>query len=172
MTQREGVSLRTDVKPVLGVIGSGSPSKETYELALTVGRKIAERGGVLVCGGLGGVMEAACSGAREAGGLTIGIIPGEDARQANPYVDVPIVTGMGFARNVILIRTAQAIVALDGSYGTLSELAHASQMTKPVIGLRCRIAPPEVPQVDDPEEAVAWAFSACGSGELGGSVRS
>ncbi|MFQ5911916.1 MAG: TIGR00725 family protein [Nitrospinota bacterium] len=159
--------MTTAVKPILGVIGSADPPEETYDLACVVGRKIAERGGALVCGGLGGVMEAACRGAKEAGGLTIGILPGESARQANPFVDVPVVTGMGFARNVILVRTAHAIVALDGSYGTLSELAHALQMAKPVVGLRCRVAPPGVPQVEDPEEAVAWAFSACVGPEIG-----
>jgi uncharacterized protein (TIGR00725 family) len=110
-------------------------------------------------------MEAACCGAKEAGGLTIGILPGTNAAEANPCVDIPIVTGIGFARNVILVRTAQALVALDGSYGTLSELAHALQMAKPVIGLKCQIAPSEVPQVEDPEEAVAWAFSACDGGK-------
>ena len=100
-------------------------------------------------------MEAACRGAKEGGGLTIGILPGQDAAEANRYVDVPIVTGMGYARNIIIVRTAQAIVALDGSFGTLSELAHALQMAKPLVAVGCRIAPPEAPQVEDPEEAVA-----------------
>lgn len=156
----------------MGLIGASQPSREVSELAYAVGRKIAERGGILVCGGLGGVMEAACRGAKEGGGLTLGILPGEKAGEANPFVDIPIVTGMGFARNIILVRTAQAVVALDGSYGTLSELAHALQMAKPVIGLRCRIAPPDVPQVEDPEQAVAWAFSACAgrpAGRIGSS---
>jgi uncharacterized protein (TIGR00725 family) len=157
--------LSTHGKPIVGVIGAANATKEGTDLARTVGRKIAERGGILVCGGMGGVMEAACCGAKEAGGLTIGILPGTNAAEANPCVDIPIVTGIGFARNVILVRTAQALVALDGSYGTLSELAHALQMAKPVIGLKCRIAPSEVPQVEDPEEAVAWAFSACDGGK-------
>lgn len=160
------------MKPILGVIGAGNPSSETRELARQVGGKIAERGGVLVCGGLGGVMEAACRGAKEAGGLTIGILPGGEAGEANPFVDIPIVTGIGFARNIILVRTAQALVALDGSYGTLSELAHALQMGRPVVGLRCRIAPPEVPQAEDPEAAVAWAFSACEGGKMRSAERS
>ena len=95
-------------KPVIGVIGASRPSGEGYELARAVGRNIAERGGIVVCGGLGGVMEAACRGAKEGGGLTIGILPGQDAAEANRYVDVPIVTGMGYARNIIIVRTAQA----------------------------------------------------------------
>ena len=148
-------------KPVIGVIGASRPSGKGYELARAVGRNIAERGGIVVCGGLGGVMEAACRGAKEGGGLTIGILPGQDAAEANRFVDVPIVTGMGYARNIIIVRTAQAIVALDGSFGTLSELAHALQMAKPLVAVGCRIAPPDVPQVEDPEEAVARAFAAC-----------
>ncbi|MDP6620330.1 MAG: TIGR00725 family protein [Nitrospinota bacterium] len=148
-------------KPVIGVIGASRPTGEAYDLARVVGRKIAERGGVVVCGGLGGVMEAACRGAKEGGGLTIGILPGQDAGEANRFVDVPIVTGMGYARNIIIVRTAQAIIALDGSFGTLSELAHALQMAKPLVAVGCRIAPPEAPQVEDPEEAVARACAAC-----------
>ncbi len=80
-------------------------------------------------------MEAACRGAKSAGGLTIGILPGDNRHSANPYVDIPIVTGMGYARNVIIARSAQAIIAVDGSYGTLSEIAHALQSGVPVIGL-------------------------------------
>ena len=143
--------MRASTRLIIGVIGANQPSNVTYRLAQEVGRKIAERGGVVVCGGLGGVMEAACKGAKEAGGLTIGILPGEEAKTANPYVDIPIVTGIGYARNIILVRTAESIIAMDGSYGTLSEIAHALQMGKPVIGIRSQIAPVDVPQVGDPE---------------------
>ena len=104
-------------------------------MAEEVGRGLAEQGVALICGGLGGVMEAACRGARSAGGLTIGILPGDNRHAANSYVDIPIVTGMGYARNVIIARSAQAIIAVDGSYGTLSEIAHALQSGVPVIGL-------------------------------------
>ncbi len=145
---------------MIGVIGANSPSDETYGLAYEIGYKIAERGGIVVCGGLGGVMEATCKGAKEAGGITIGILPGDEASTANAYVDIPIVTGIGWARNIILVRTAESIIAMDGSYGTLSELAHALQMKKPIVAIRSRIAPANVLQVDDPDEAVKRAFAA------------
>jgi len=105
------------------------------ELAEEVGQEIARQGAVLVCGGLGGVMEAACKGAAKEGGLTVGILPGDDRRSANQYVQIPIVTGMGYARNSIVARTAQAVIAIDGAYGTLTEIAYALQDGKPVIGL-------------------------------------
>ncbi len=104
-------------------------------MAEAVGRALADRGAVLVCGGLGGIMEAACRGAKSAGGLTIGILPGDDRRAANHYVDVPIVTGMGHARNAIVVKTAQAVIAIDGGYGTLSEIALALHNGIRVIGL-------------------------------------
>lgn len=120
---------------LIAVVGGGSCSAEVAKLAEEVGRGLAEQGAVLMCGGLGGVMEAACRGAKSAGGLTIGVLPGDNRHSANPYVDIPIVTGMGYARNVIIARSAQAVVAVDGSYGTLSEIAHALQSGVPVIGL-------------------------------------
>jgi uncharacterized protein (TIGR00725 family) len=104
-------------------------------LAEEVGRVIAQRGGIIVCGGLGGVMEAAARGSSSAGGIVIGILPGDGARDANPYVTIPIPTGMGEARNVIIARAAQAIIAVGGAYGTLSEIAHALRAGVPVIGL-------------------------------------
>jgi uncharacterized protein (TIGR00725 family) len=119
----------------IGVIGGSEVPPRTAALAEEVGREIARRGAVLVCGGLGGVMESACRGAAAEGGLTIGILPGEDRRAANPFVRVPIVTGMGYARNVAVVRSCQAIIAIDGSYGTLSEISHALQSGIPVIGL-------------------------------------
>ena len=119
----------------IAIIGSGNCSAEEAELAEEVGRGVARQGAAVICGGLGGVMEAACRGAKSAGGLTIGILPGDARSAANPYVDIPIVTGMGHARNVIVARSAQAVIAVDGSYGTLSEIAHALQSGIPVIGL-------------------------------------
>jgi len=104
-------------------------------LAEAVGRGLAEAGATLICGGMGGVMAAACRGARSAGGLTIGVLPGHNARDANPHVDVPIVTGMGEARNVIIVRTAMAVIAVGGEFGTLSEIAFALKLGRPVIGL-------------------------------------
>ena len=119
----------------IAVIGGSDVSSEIAGLAEEVGREIARRGAALVCGGMGGVMEAACKGASEAGGLTIGILPGDSRRDANPYVQIPIVTGIGYARNVAVVKTAQAVIAIDGSYGTLTEIGYALQSGIPVIGL-------------------------------------
>ena len=120
---------------IIAVIGGEKPSPEEARLAEEVGRELVKRGATLVCGGLGGVMEAACRGASSEGGLTIGILPGDKAEAANPYVQIPIVTGMGYARNVFIVKSAQAVIAIDGSYGTLSEIAYALDSGIPVIGL-------------------------------------
>ena len=120
----------------IGVIGGSEVSPQIAQLAEEVGREIARQGAVLVCGGLGGVMEAACKGASDEGGLTIGILPGDNRQTANPYVKIPIVTGIGYARNVAVVKTAQAVIAIDGSYGTLTEIGHALQSGIPVIGLK------------------------------------
>jgi uncharacterized protein (TIGR00725 family) len=117
------------------VIGARKCDAQTYALAEHVGRELARRGATVVCGGLGGVMEAACKGAQSAGGRTIGILPGKNHRDANPYVDIPIVTGIGEARNSIVVRTARAVIAVGGEYGTLSEIAFALKFGIPVIGL-------------------------------------
>ncbi len=122
-------------KKIIAVIGGSEPSAEEARLAEEIGRELAKRGATLVCGGLGGVMEAACRGASSAGGVTIGILPGDSPEAANPYVQIPIVTGMGYARNVSVVKSAQAVIAIGGSYGTLSEIAHALQSDIPVIGL-------------------------------------
>lgn len=120
----------------VGVIGAGECDAALEELAEAVGRGIARIGGVLVCGGMSGVMAAACRGAKEAGGVTVGILPGSERNQANQYVDVPVATGMGEARNLIIIRTADVLVAVGGSYGTLSEIGFALKMGKRVIGIK------------------------------------
>jgi uncharacterized protein (TIGR00725 family) len=123
-------------KPVIiAVIGGGEVPPEIAAIAEEVGREIARHGAALVCGGLGGVMEAACRGAAGEGGLTIGILPGDNRQSANPYVKIPIVTGIGYARNVAVVKTALAVIAIDGSYGTLTEIGHALQSGIPVIGL-------------------------------------
>jgi uncharacterized protein (TIGR00725 family) len=103
--------------------------------AEAVGRGLAARGAVVVCGGLGGAMEAACRGAKEAGGMTVGLLPGLDRRDANPYVDVAVTTGLGEARNALVVRAADALIAVGGGYGTLSELGLALRTGKRVIGL-------------------------------------
>ncbi|MCK5548401.1 MAG: TIGR00725 family protein [Thermoplasmata archaeon] len=120
---------------LIGVIGSSSEDEDTNKLAYDVGRLIAENGAALVCGGLGGVMLHACKGARDASGMTIGVIPTDKKDDANPYVDVPIVTGMGWARNVIIAETADAVIAVGGSYGTLSEIGHTMNAGKKVFAL-------------------------------------
>jgi uncharacterized protein (TIGR00725 family) len=118
------------------VIGPGDGvSAGEFEAAEEVGRLLAEGGAILVCGGLGGVMEAACRGARSAGGLTLGILPGRDRREANRYVEVAVATGLGEARNALVVRSADAVVAVGGAYGTLSEIALALKGGTPVVGL-------------------------------------
>jgi hypothetical protein len=119
----------------LAVVGSGDATAAQRRQAEQVGRAVAEAGAVVVCGGLGGVMEAACKGAKAAGGLTVGILPGPLRSAANPYVDVALPTGLGEARNVLVVRAADAVVAVGGEYGTLSEIALALQAGTPVVGL-------------------------------------
>jgi len=125
----------TDKKKFIAVIGGKQPSKEETRMAEKVGRELARRGAAVVCGGLGGVMEAVCKGASLEGGVTIGILPGENRQAANPYVQIPIVTNMGEARNVVIVKSAQAVIAIGGSYGTLSEIGHALRNGVPVVGL-------------------------------------
>ena len=149
----------------IGVIGGSEVPETIMRRAEEVGREIARRGGVVVCGGMGGVMEAACRGATSEGGLTIGILPGDDRESANPCVRIPIVTGIGYARNVAVVKTSQAVIAIDGSYGTLSEIAYALQSGIPVIGLGTWSVSlngkPDtaIHQADTPREAVDMAFS-------------
>ena len=122
---------------IIAVIGSSRPATtEHVELAEEVGRELAKRGIKVVCGGLTGVMEAVCRGAKAEGGLTIGILPGQSDKDANAYVDIPIVTGMRYSRNVIGVNTGQAVISIGGAYGTLSEIGHALGDGIPVIGLK------------------------------------
>ncbi len=122
-------------KKFVAVIGGNQCSKKEARLAEEVGQELARRGATLVCGGLGGIMKAACKGASAEGGTTIGILPGESRQTANPYVQIPIVTGLGEARNAIVVKSAQAVIAVGGSYGTLSEISYALKNSIPVIGL-------------------------------------
>jgi uncharacterized protein (TIGR00725 family) len=124
-------------RPYIAVIGAGvcADDDPTATLAEGVGRVVAAAGGVLVCGGLGGVMAAACRGAKSAGGTTVGLLPGTDRREANEWVDVAVPTGLGEARNVLVVRAADAVVAVGGEFGTLSELAFALKTGVPVVGL-------------------------------------
>jgi uncharacterized protein (TIGR00725 family) len=120
---------------LIAVVGAGTCTPEEAAQAEEVGRLLAGRGAGLVCGGLGGVMEAACRGAKSAGGTTVGILPGPDHSEANPYVDIPLATGMGELRNFLVVRTAAAVIAVGGEFGTLSEIALALKLGKPVVGL-------------------------------------
>ena len=120
---------------IIGVIGAGLADGKTLQTAETVGRIIAKRGALLVCGGLGGVMEAAARGAKTEGGTTIGILPHHEKEAANPFIDIPVATGFGEGRNVVIVRTADSLIAIGGEYGTLSEIAFALKMGKTVIGL-------------------------------------
>lgn len=120
----------------MAVVGPGDAAdRDLLARAEEVGRRLAEAGAVVVCGGLGGVMEAACRGARAAGGLTVGILPGAERADANDFVDVALPTGLGEARNSLVVRAADALVAVGGGYGTLSEIAHALKAGTPVVGL-------------------------------------
>ncbi len=119
----------------IGVVGSGEPNGETDALARRVGADIAGAGAVLVCGGLGGVMASACRGATEAGGVTIGLLPGDDRAAANEWVGLPIATGLGEVRNTLVVRASDALVAIGGEYGTLSEVAFALKVGRPVVGV-------------------------------------
>lgn len=139
---------------MLAVIGAGECDPAAAELAREVGRRIAEAGCVLVTGGLGGVMQAASQGASEAGGLVVGILPGEQPFEANPHVGVAIASGMGDARNTILANSADGFVAVGGSYGTLSEIAFALKRSKRVVSLGSWDVDPAVIQAGTPEEAV------------------
>jgi len=150
---------------IVGVIGSSKAEPELLKLAEEVGAEIAKSGAAVVCGGLSGVMEAVCKGARREGGLTIGIMPSDDKRDANRYVQIPIVTGMGMGRNVMLVKTADVLIAVGGEFGTLSEIAHALNIGKKVIGLRTWKLErahtrniPDLIEVDSPKKAVTLAL--------------
>jgi len=148
----------------IGVIGETICSEETGQVAFEVGRRIGERKAILVCGGRGGVMENAAKGAKSAGGLTIGVLPGSSRDEANPYIDIAIVTGMGEARNIVLVQSCHILIAVEGMYGTLSEIAFACKFGIPVIGLKTwRIDRPglthsPILQAKTPDEAVEMAF--------------
>jgi len=161
-------------RPRIGVMGASLCPPHLSELAYDVGRGIARRGGILICGGGSGVMEAAARGAREAGGFTVGILPGAAASEANAYIDLPIVTDLGNARNVINVLTSQAIIAIGGASGTLSEIALALKCGTPVVGLHtwgltppAGERPPEIHTAQTPEEAVELAFRLAGDSRPG-----
>ncbi len=149
----------------VAVVGGGAASADACRAAEVVGRELGRNGAVVICGGLGGVMEAACRGAKAEGGTTVGILPGTDRADANPAVDVAVTTGMGEARNALVVRAADAVVAVEGEFGTLAEIALALRWGKPVVGigtweLSKKGRPIDaVVRVDDPAEAARAALS-------------
>ncbi|MCK4437398.1 TIGR00725 family protein [bacterium] len=150
----------------IGVIGSGQCSPEIAKVAEEVGEGVAKAGAALVCGGLGGVMEAAARGAKKAGGTTIGILPGFSKEEANQYIDFFIITGLSLARNAVVVRSSDAVIAVEGGFGTLSEIALALNMGIPVVGLntweleRGEEEAKEIIRVRTPQEAVRRAMEA------------
>ena len=153
------------------MIGAERAEPAELEAAEEVGAGIAAAGAVLVCGGLGGVMEAACRGARSKRGTTVGLLPGLDRHDANGWVDLAIPTGLGEARNALIVRAAGALVAVGGGWGTLSEIALARRLDRPVAGLgtwelaRDGRAVEGAVAFEDPREAVRWALARAGHGE-------
>ncbi len=148
----------------IAVIGGGSAPAPILALAEAVGAEIARRGGILICGGLGGVMAAAARGASEAGGVSLGILPGPDRQAANPFLTYSIITNLGHARNIIIAHTASGLIAVDGSYGTISEAAIALKLGKPVVGLQVGWHLPGIVAATTPQEAVTRLWQALGSG--------
>lgn len=147
------------MKIKIGVIGSAEPNEKLNKLAEEVGIEIAKKDCFVVCGGLGGVMEAACKGAKSIGGTTIGILPGEDKKQANNYVDINIVTGMGYSRNMVVVLSSDAVIAIGGSYGTLSEISYALKFNIPLIGINTWDVSPKINKTSSPIQAVELAYS-------------
>ena len=145
----------------VAVVGAADATPEEYAEARALGRALAESGAVVLCGGRGGVMEAAARGAAEAGGVTVGILPGPEASEANAWIAIPLPTGMGEARNALVVRGAEAVVAVGGGWGTLSEIALARKMGRPVATVG---TPPAadlgLPGCGDGASAARWALEA------------
>lgn len=152
-------------KPIIAVVGAGKCSKKLRDMAAEVGRHIAENGGIVVCGGLGGIMEGAARGAKEAGGTTIGILPTADKNDANEYIDFAIPTGFGEARNIMVVRTADVVIAFPGRFGTLSEMAFALHAGKPVISISAWKLGDEIIHIESPQEAAETAIKLAGESQ-------
>src|SRR5256885_3206359 len=158
------------MKPIIAVIGGSTCTTEQTAVAEETGRLLAQRGAVLVCGGLGGVMEAAARGAQTNGGTTVGILPGPDPAAANAYIGIPLATGLGEMRNFLIVRTAHALIAIGGGVGTLSEIALAQRIGKPVVGLHDSFRNAvEMHRVESPAAGVRGAVERARAG--GGSYR-
>ena len=156
--------MKTDRQLKIGVLGPHDCSTEERSLGFEVGAEIARNGAVLVCGGLGGMMEAAAEGAKSEQGLTVGILPGENASHANEFIDVALPTGLGPVRNALIVRACDAVIAIRGGYGTLSEIAFALRLNVPVVGLETWSvvqdgkADQGIHVAKSPKEAVAMAI--------------
>jgi hypothetical protein len=150
---------------LVAVIGAAACTPEQAALAEEVGQLLAERGAAVVCGGRTGVMEAVCRGAQQAGGLTVGLLAGDDPAEANSYVEIAIPTGLGEVRNALVARAGRAVIAIGGGYGTLSEIAFALKSGRPVIGLGSWQAtdgldqPAAIRQASSAAQAVEWALT-------------
>ncbi|HIE11107.1 MAG TPA: TIGR00725 family protein [Kiritimatiellae bacterium] len=148
----------------IGVIGPHHCSREEYELGLQVGENIARTGAILICGGLGGMMEAAAEGAKHAGGLTVGILPTDRFADANPHIDIALPTALGPFRNMLVVQASHAVIAVRGGYGTLTELAFALRLGVPAVGLatwrlmRDDVEDQSIHRATDPDEAVQLAL--------------
>ena len=155
---------------LISVIGESKATDQNYSIAEKVGVLIARSGATLVCGGLDGVMEAACKGAKSAGGSTIGILPGLSKNEANQWIDIAICTGLGDARNIVVVRTGSAVIAIGGAYGTLSEIGHALSDGKPIFALnsweitKSGIQDPLLTHCKNEKEAVAKALAYASGG--------
>jgi uncharacterized protein (TIGR00725 family) len=146
----------------IAVIGGGEAPPEIAALAREVGRELARRGVVVICGGLGGVMAAAARGVQEEGGVCLGILPDADRRRANPYLTYSLATNLGHARNLLIVHSAQGLIAVDGSYGTISEAALALKLAKPVVALAASWEIPGLIRADTPKEALDKLWRALG----------
>ncbi|MGB2765254.1 MAG: TIGR00725 family protein [Candidatus Aminicenantaceae bacterium] len=144
-------------KKRIGVIGGAKADAKSRQIAFRIGQLIAEKGAILVCGGLSGIMEASSRGAKEAGGKTMGILPGNSPDDANPYIDIAIATGLGYSRNSLVAMNADVLIAIDGQYGTLTEIAYGCIYGKKIIGLGTWDIPGVI-KAKSPEEAVELAF--------------
>ncbi|MGQ9706786.1 MAG: TIGR00725 family protein [bacterium] len=146
----------------ISVIGGSNPPSWAKEASEEVGRLIAKKGAILICGGMGGVMKSACRGAKSEGGLTVGIIPYYEKERANSYLDVVIPTGLGLSRNTLVVASGDVVIAIDGNWGTFSEIALAKNLGKGVVALGVELELAGVEYVDTPEEAVRIAFELIG----------
>lgn len=152
----------------VAVVGAGAAGEQDERVATEIGRLLADAGCTVVCGGLGGVMAAACRGAKEAGGTTVGLLPGDDRSEANPWVDVAVATGLGEGRNLLVVRAADAVIAIGGEFGTLSEIGLALKLGRPVVGVgtwrleREGLGPDPILRAGDAETAVRLALERIG----------